>query len=135
MQYIIDNLKNSFDFFLRSHITVSRKNYFEAPEELEDIFKSKEQENLYNALENTYGNLLSQNTTRRIFLLNLYYLNIFDKYLSKKAKDSLSVLDIGSKNWEYVKSEYAFFQSFTKNFNLRGLEIDAFRLCNNFYNR
>ncbi len=135
MPYIIDNLKNCFDFFLRNVIIVSRKNYFEKPQDLTNIFNNKEEENLYDNLKNNYGALLSQNTTRRNFLLNLYHLNIFDKFLTKKTKDNLSILDIGSKNWEYVKSEYAFFNSFAKNFTLNGIELDAYRLNSNLYNR
>lgn len=135
MPYIIDNIRNCFDFFLRSHITFSRKNYYEKPEDLSGIFANKEQEKLYTDLSNKYGDLLSQNTTRRNFLLNLYYLKVFDKYLSQKAKENLSVLDIGSKNWEYVKSEHVFFKSFVKDFTLNGIELDAYRMCSNFYNR
>ena len=135
MLYILDNIKNNFDFFLRNLITVSRKNYFEKPQELNGIFDNKEQKDLYNTLKGKYGSILSQNTTRRIFLLNLYYLNIFDKYLRKKAKNNISILDIGSKNWEYVKSEYVFFKSFVNDFSLNGIELDAYRLCSNFYNR
>lgn len=135
MQYIIDNIRNNFDFFLRNLITFSRKNYYETPQDLSEIFANKELKNLYNTLNTTYGDLLSKNTTQRNFLLNLYYLNIFDKYFSKRTKDALSILDIGSKNWEYVKSEYVFFQSFTKNFTLNGIELDAYRMSDNFYNR
>ena len=135
MQYFIDNLRNNFDFFLRNLITLSRKNYYETPEDISDIFENKEQENLYNTLKNKYGDLISQNTTRRIFLLNLYYLNIFDKYLSPKTKDNISILDIGSKNWEYAKSEYVFFKSFIKDYTLNGIELDVYRMCSNFYNR
>ena len=135
MQYIIENFRNNFNFFLRNLIIFSRKNYFESPQDLSDIFENNEQENLYETLKNKYGTLLSQNATRRIFLLNLYYLNLFDKSFSKKTKDNVSVLDIGSKNWEYVKSEYVFFKSFINDFILNGIELDAYRMCSNFYNR
>ena len=138
MPYIIDNLRNSFDFFLRNRITFSRKNYYEKPQNLSGIFTNEEQENLYAALENKYGDLLSQNTNKRNFLLNIYFLNIFDKYLTPKnssPKENISILDIGSKNWAYVKSEYVFFKSFTKDFTLNGIELDAYRMYSNFYNR
>ena len=135
MPYIIENIKNGFDFFLRNAITISRKNYFEKPQDLTGIFENKEQEYFYNTLQNQYGIFLSQNTTRRNFILNLYHLNIFDKYLTKKNKNNLSILDIGSKNWEYVKSEYIFFNSFTKDFTLNGIELDVYRLNSNLYNR
>ena len=135
MLYFADNLKNNIDFFLRSLIHLSKKDYFEAPQNLEGVFESEEQGNLFCTLKDRYGSLLSQNTTRRIFLLNLYFLNIFDKHLSKKEGKELSILDIGSKNWEYVRSEYAFFKSFAKEFVLNGIELDAYRVCSNFYNR
>ena len=133
MPYFIENLKNCFDFFLRN--PVSRKNYCEHPESLDDIFEGVEQESLYNTLKAKYGDFLSQNATRRNFILNLYYLNIFDKYLSSESKEDISILDVGSKNWEYAKSEYVFFKLFPKEFSLNGIELDAYRMCSNFYNR
>ena len=38
MFYFFDDFKNKIDFFLRSHITLSRKNYHEPKENLDDIF-------------------------------------------------------------------------------------------------
>lgn len=135
MIYILENIRNNFNFFLRNLITVSRKNYSEKPQDLSGIFENKEQENFYNILKNKYGSLLSQNTTCRNFLLNIYYLNVFDKYFSEKEKDNISILDIGSKNWEYVKSEYVFFKSFSERVTLNGIELDGFRMCSNLYSR
>ena len=133
MAYFFDNLKNNFDFFLRSPL--SRKNYFEKTEDLTDIFETEDEECFYNNLKEKYGSILENNTTQRIFLENIYFLNIFDKYLSKNKKENLSILDIGSKNWSYVRSEHTFFHSFAQKFSLYGIELDAYRLCSNFYTR
>lgn len=133
MVYFIDNLKNNFDFLLRT--SLSRKNYNEKPEDLSDVFENAKEENFYNNLKDKYGSGLNENTTLRVFLENIYFLNIFDKCITKNQKANISVLDIGSKNWSYVKSEYMFFNYFAKNFILNGIELDAYRLSSNFYTR
>ena len=135
MAYFFDNLRNCFDFFLRNKITFSRKNYSEKAEVIDLSSFNAEQIEFYNSLEQKYGSSLRENTRKRNFLNNVYFLNIFDKYLSKKEKEHISALDIGSKNWAYVKSEYLFFKSFTKDFMLKGIEIDAYRMYSNFYTR
>ena len=80
MEYFFGNLKNNFDFYLRSKLNFSRKNYCERPQ-LKSILR------------------------------DIYYFNIFNNCFSRKI-GNLSVLDIGSKNWEYVKGEYYFFKTF-----------------------
>ena len=134
MSYFFDNLKNNFDFFLRNHINLSKKNYYEETQDLNNIFSNNEQKAFYNVLSKKYDIDFLKNSTKRIFLENLYFLSIFDKVFSKKAKENICVLDIGSKNWSYVKSEYLFFNSFT-HFSLEGIELDPNRLCSNFYSR
>ena len=104
MSYFFDNLKNNFDFFVRNHINLSRKNYCEKPK-------------LINILR------------------NIYFFNIFRKCFSKIEKDEISVLDIGSKNWEYFQSEYSFFNIQYKNLIINGIELDSNRLNLNMYNR
>ena len=131
MAYFFDNLKNNFDFFLRKHINYSRKNFSEKAQNLEDI---KENE-VYSNLSKKYDLSLFENSSRNNFMINLYFLNIFDKYFSKNTDDDISVLDIGSKNWEYVKSEYLFFNSFNKNTVLNGIELDSYRLNSRFFSR
>ncbi len=132
--YFLDNLKNRFDFFIRSHIGISRKNYNEKPEDLSKIFNQRQQI-IYNTLDNTYDLGLLQNSAKRVFLENIYFLKIFDRCFSTGKNDNLSILDIGSKNWSYVKSEYLFFNSFKKDFILNGIELDSNRLNSNFYSR
>ena len=133
MAYFLDNLRNNFDFLLRNPL--SRKNYCEKPEDLSDVFENREEEKFYNALKEKYGSDLENNTTQRIFLENIYFLNVFDKCLTKIPKEDLSVLDVGSKNWSYVKSEYCFFKSFSGEFALNGIELDAYRLSSRFFTR
>ncbi len=103
MKYFLNNLKNNFDFFLRNHLVISRKNYCEK-----------------NSMESV--------------MLDSYFLSVFKKYLTCK-KGRIKALDVGSKNWEYVKSEYYFFKSFSADFTLNGIELDPYRLNSNFYNR
>ena len=133
MVYFIENLKNNFDFFLRNPF--SRKNYYEKPEDLSNVFENKDEENYYEDLKEKYGCELAKNTTERRFLEDIYFLHIFDKCLGKTQKDNMSVLDIGSKIWSYVKSEHIFFNSFCENVCLNGIELDAYRLLSNFYTR
>lgn len=135
MKYFIDNIRNNFDFFLRNSITFSRRNYSETSQDLSEVFCNEEQKEFYNYLKQKYDYKLLEDSTRRNFTGNLYFLNIFDKYLTRKEGEKFSVLDIGSKNWAYVKSEYVFFKSFAKKFNLTGIELDAYRLYSNLYNR
>ena len=131
MVYILDNLKNNFDFFLRNYITFSRRNYKEHTDNIDDILSNN------NIVEkfNKYNINFLKNTSKRIFLENLYFLNVFDITFSKNKNKNISILDIGSKNWSYVKSEYLFFSSFNKDFILNGIELDPYRLLTNLYSR
>ena len=133
---MIHDLKNEIDFFLRQRIHFSRKNYIEENEEKDNSLFTEyelEEENIllkkYNFQD--YKNL----STKVNYCQNLYLLNIFDKYLKARKKDCISVLDIGSKNWFYVRSEYSYFKKYCKDLILDGVEIDAYRLYSNFYNR
>lgn len=45
------------------------------------------------------------------------------------------ILDIGCKNWFYARGEYFFFKKHLKNFKLDGIELDANRVCTNFFSR
>lgn len=134
MKYLYADFKNNIDFFIRCHLTFSRKNYTETPVNLEKVFVNNEQKNLYDSLKEKYdlSPLYKYNDIN--FLTNLYYLDIFDKYILPDIKP-LSILDIGSKNWNYAGSEYVFFKKFSEKFSLYGIELDAYRLCTNLYTR
>lgn len=135
MKYFFDNIRNSFDFFLRTHFNFSRKNYSEETQDLKKVFTNEDQIALYNNLKQKYNVTLIEEGSCYNYKQNIYYLNFFDKYLSKRKCKTLNILDVGSKNWSYVKSEYIFFQSYTSDIHLDGIEIDAYRLCTNFYSR
>ena len=104
---MFEDLKNTFDFFIRNKTKFSRKNFVEKNPKL----------------------------IERNRLENLYTTDILEKHFSKISKQTINVLDIGCKNWFYAKGEYEYFDSFCKNFLLDGIEIDAHRLYNNFFSR
>ena len=81
---MLNEIKNSIDFFIRNSTKFSRKNFVEKNSEL---VERNRQENLY--------------TT-----------DILNKYFRKIEAQELNILDIGCKNWFYAKGEYDFFQSF-----------------------
>lgn len=131
MVYFFDDLRNRFDFFLRSRLTFSRHNYSEGVNN-----KASENEiELFDDQLKKYNLSLLKDLSQRNIGENLYFLNIFDKYLTKKQSSKTSLLDIGSKNWNYVKSEYLFVSSLCSEPNLNGIEIDAYRLNTKFYSR
>lgn len=134
MVHFIIDFRNKFDFFLRNLITISRKNYVETGVNIEKVFNCDEQKNLYSLLKEKYDLSLLYKYNDINFLTNLYFLDIFDKYISSE-KIYISVLDIGSKNWNYAGSEYIFFKKNTDELCLNGIELDAYRLYTNLYNR
>jgi len=134
MVVFLDDLKNRFDFFLRNHLTFSRKNYNEKADNLNSLIHEDNKHYFIN-LQKSYDLEFLKPSAKRIFLENLYFLNLFNEYFSKSIKQNAYILDIGSKNWSYVKSEHLFFKSFCQNFTLNGIEIDPYRVCSNLYNR
>ena len=104
---MFDEIRNNIDFFIRNKTRFSRKNFIETDE---DLVARNIQENLY--------------TT-----------DVLNQVFEKKTSEKIKILDIGSKNWFYAKGEYEFFNSFCKNFELDGVELDAYRLYSNFYSR
>lgn len=104
---MLDDFKNSIDFFIRSKTKFTRKNFVE-----------KNEKNLY-----------------RNYLENLYAFDVLFQNFEPVLKNSLNVLDIGCKNFFYAQGEYQFFKNYAKEVFLDGVEIDAHRLYNNFYSR
>ncbi len=136
MNYFSENLKNIFDFSIRKLTKFSRKNYEEKNEAKENIFNSVEEIERENFLTEKYSlTEFKNNSTKTNYLENLYLLDVLDKYLKIEIKDSPNILDIGSKNWSYAKSEYFFFKQNCAKFLLDGIEIDAHRLYSNLYSR
>lgn len=104
---MFDDFKNSIDFFIRNKTRFSRKNFVEKNKNLIER----------NALENEYTK------------------DVLSQFFKKNQKENLKILDIGSKNWFYAKGEYEFFNLFSSDFFLTGVELDAYRLYSNFYSR
>lgn len=66
----------------------------------------------------------------------LYVKSLLEKYLGEMSfKPDLKVLDIGSKNWCYVRGEWDFFSEKSPNMCLTGIELDAYRLNIELYSR
>ena len=95
------DLRNRFDYYLRSVTKFSRKNFSCEVNEA----------------------------------ANNYTFDILSQTIQPQSSEKLRVLDIGSKNWEYVRGEYKFFKQYCENLTLDGVEIDAYRLYSNFYSR
>lgn len=136
MRNFILNAKNKFDFFLRKHLTFSRKNYSEKNEPKESLFSDEkiiEREKYL--LEKFDLERFKSNSTVQNYLDNLYILDLFERYLKVDFKDELSVLEIGCKNWFLAKAQYFFFKKHCQTLKLTGIELDANRLYANFYSR
>lgn len=136
MSHFLQNIKNNIDFFLRNRIIFSRKNYSEKNEDKNNILDSNEAIEREKYLIKTYDlEYLKSHSTIQNYLENLYLLDILDKKLNIKTKNSLKIIDIGCKNWFYAKGEYAFFEKYCKKLELEGIELDSNRLYTNFYSR
>lgn len=104
---MFEELRNNIDFYIRNCTKFSRKNFVEKNP---SIIKNNEQE-------------------------NLYVYDVLNKYFQKTSCKNLNVLDIGCKNWYYLKGEHKFFKEFSDDFHIDGVELDAYRLYSNFYSR
>ena len=104
---MFENFKNEIDFFIRNKTRFSRKNY----------------------IENSVRELEINNAQ------NLYFCEILERYFFKISNKKLSILDIGCKNWFYIKGIYDFFNVFSSDFEIDGVELDAHRLYSNLYSR
>lgn len=136
MNFLFANFKNSIDFFIRSHLAFSRKNYREKNEPKEGLFNSEEKILKESTLLSKYDlKQLKNNSTKQNYIENLYVLEILDSYLKIDFKENCKVLDIGSKNWSYAKAEQAFFSKHTNSLEIKGIEIDPNRLYSNLYSR
>ena len=131
---LFENLKNKIDFYIRKKTRFSRQGYFEEPENLSNIFSGKLKQR-ENDLMKKYGLEYLSNMTELNYRENLYMLDILDKYFDIINQKDISALDIGCKNWNYVKGQYTFFKKHCTNLSLKGIEIDAYRLYWNLYSR
>jgi hypothetical protein len=132
----LNNLKNSFDFFIRQRFPISRVDFYQENEAKDNLFTNEVQREREAYLCEKYDLYdLKNNSTCAVYLENLYFADVFDNYFDIGEMDEASVLDIGSKNWSYVTSEYKFFRKFCSVLTLRGIELDCNRLYSNFYSR
>ena len=99
--------KNKIDFFIRNSTKFSRRNFVETDIEL--IKRNKAENN--------------------------YTFDLLNRYFSKTTKPEIKILDIGCKNWFYAEGMHRYFSTFCNNFQLDGVELDAFRLYSNLYSR
>ena len=130
------DLKNRIDFYLRNLIKLSRTDYSELNEPKDEIsFNADEKSTEIKLLERYNFHSYKNSSTVVNYCQNLYTLYFLDKYFNVPQKENLRVLDIGSKNWFYAPAEYYYFKRYCKNIFLDGVEIDAYRLYANFYNR
>ena len=104
---MLSDIRNNIDFAIRNFTKFSRKNFVE-----------------------TDASLIERNIQE-----NLYITDILEQGFKKQSLKKTFILDIGSKNWFYAKGEYNFFKSFCDDFELDGIELDAYRLYSNFYSR
>jgi len=104
---MLQDLKNQIDFFIRNKTKFSKKNYIEKDSKALEI------------------NLAQ----------NMYFCELLERYFFKVSNKKINILDIGCKNWFYAKGEHDFFRSFSSDFVLDGVELDAYRLYSNFYSR
>lgn len=141
----LKTIKNKFDYFLRQKLKFTRGHFPIQNEGKNDLFELLDEQRKKIALEKeihfyNHYNLkdLKNSSTKRNYLENLYILELLQNQLDlTKAKNNISILDIGSKNWFYAKGEYQFFKnhSFKKSITLTGIEIDAYRVYSSFYSR
>lgn len=133
MSFLLNDLKNKFDFFLRKHLSFSRKNYAEKNELKDGLLEDNSREN---SLVEKYGlDWLKNNSTRQNYLENLYMIDLLDKYFAINKREKSEILDVGSKNWFYAKGEYFFFKKHCGELELDGIELDSNRLYTNFFSR
>ncbi len=121
----MSELKNKFDFYIREKTKFSRKNYSSTPQNVSDLVPASEYD----------LTILKKDITRQNCKENLYVLDILDKYFKIYPSENLKVLDIGSKNWNYAKGEYIFFNHNCHHLEMTGVELDAYRLCWNLFSR
>lgn len=133
-KHLWQNIKNSFDFFLRNKLVFSSKNYFEKNESKNELEADKTLR-ASELIEKYDLEYLKSNSTIQNYIENLYLIDIFDKYLQMNQQDAISALDIGCKNWYYAGAEHAFFRKYCNNLQLDGIEIDANRMYTNFFTR
>ena len=142
MNFIV-NIKNNLDFYIRQKMRFTRKGFcpeHESKGKLFDANKAKEfaiqKEKEYLEKYNLHN--LKNDSSKRNYLENLYIIELLEKYIDvNNSKNSIKILDIGSRNWFYATGQHNFFKykNWEKEIFLTGIELDAFRVYSSFYSR
>lgn len=141
----LQSQKNRLGFSLRQFLGKASKqtrhthNYTESAENKDSLLDDKatpnEWKNKAAYFLNTYHlSPLKENSSGQRYLENLSILHHLE-YLNPQANfgrdsdesSSLSLLDVGCKNWSYVNALHAYFSPWAKNMLLDGIELDAYR--------
>lgn len=131
---MLENIRNTIDFYIRTGLKFSRKNYSEQNEEKYILEKNLAELEDYLLTKYSYQDY-KENSTAPNYYQNLSILTILDKYLKVPYSNNLRVLDVGSKNWFYASVEYNFFKKYCNNLHIDGVELDSYRLYSNLYSR
>lgn len=66
---------------------------------------------------------------------NGYVKVVLDEVLELEFKNELKILDIGAKNWSYIEALHGFFAEKCSEFQIDGIELDAYRLNSRGFSR
>lgn len=140
---------NRVFFNLRCRLQWQRRGYREIPESKEDLFGNlpaplaKRAATLATELRARYQLAsLYAAASRLNYLENLFLLDLFDQAWSEAALTlpaAPRILDVGAKNWYYVRAVYQFFQyqgqREPRSIHLTGIELDAYRVYADWHSR
>lgn len=138
---MLHSLLNTFGFTLRNSLRWSRGTFTEINETKSNLFVERTNGKILNErekiLRQTYSlDYLYAHSTCERYIESLTYLEYVEQLLSSVTLHAhLSWLDVGVKNWSYVEGMYRYLENNTQQFSLTGIELDAFRMYRNFYNR
>jgi hypothetical protein len=146
---IIRSLYNALDFPLRQFFHWSRKGYQVKNESKAQAFgflagaTRRQQENEADRLLSAYHlSQFIQTSTVKSYRINLYYIGLIEKAFNLAdivLPHEIKAADIGVSDWFYVHALYAalnYYNSTQKRYvELVGYEIDAYRVCQDFYSR
>lgn len=136
---------NAWSLYWRNRLRWQRSGYTDPPESKEALFAHLTTTQIQ-ALEKREAELVEQyqlqdfrqQSSRMIYLENLYLLDMLDTLWQQRhlpIPPNPSLCDIGCKNWFYVFALYHFFRKHGGNPLLTGIELDGYRVYQDFYSR
>lgn len=146
MSYFIKNILNNILFPLRKRIKISRPINNIPNEDKTKLFTEKNESDEEKRLIKTYNLALFRDNSKIItYKENLYCLKLLEDNLKNIdfnwQKDTLNLLDIGSRNFSYATSLHNFFSYYKtvdtpkREIYLDGIEIDPYRLMADLHSR